>query len=212
MKPTEILFFPTPRELQQWFARHHLTVEEVWIGFHKKGSGRPSITWPESVDEALCVGWIDGLRKSMDEHSYKIRFTPRRRGSIWSAVNIRRVEVLTAEGRMRERGLQAFAARIERRSGIYSYEQRTAQLAEPYATLFQQHPKAWALFQAQPASYRKAACWWVVTAKQETTRLRRLDQLIADSAAGRRIKHLTPIPPKPKLNTSAQAAQPHLKG
>ena len=115
----EIVFFPTPPDLQKWFRRNHATERELWIGFYKKNSGRPSITWPESVDEALCVGWIDGIRKSIDEESYMIRFTPRRRGSIWSAVNIKRVEVLTNEKRMQPAGLAAFAARRENRSGIY---------------------------------------------------------------------------------------------
>ena len=165
----------------------HATERELWIGFYKKNSGKPSITWPESVDEALCVGWIDGIRKSIDEESYMIRFTPRRRGSIWSAVNIKRVEVLTNEKRMRPAGLAAFAARRENKSGIYSYEQRSEQLPEPYASRLRRNQKAWKFFQAQPPSYRKTIAWWVVSAKQEKTRQKRLQKLIAESASGRRL-------------------------
>lgn len=154
-------------------------------------SGKPSITWPQSVDEALCSGWIDGIRKSLDEISYIIRFTPRRPNSVWSAVNIQRAEALIEQGRMQPAGLQAFAARKENRSGIYSYEQRSATLVEPYATRLRANAAAWAFFQAQRASYQKAANWWVVSAKQEATRLKRLEQLIADSAQGRTISPFT---------------------
>lgn len=146
------------------------------------------MTWPESVDEALCVGWIDGIRKSMDAESYMIRFTPRRRGSIWSAVNIGRVKALTNEKRMRPAGLNAFADRRENKSGIYSYEQRTEQLPEPFAGLLRGNKKAWEFFQAQPPSYRKTIGWWVVSAKQDETRRKRLEKLIAESAAGRRLR------------------------
>jgi len=183
----EILFFPTPIDLQKWFRRNHATERELWIGFYKKNSGRRSITWPESVDEALCVGWIDGIRKSIDEKSYMIRFTPRRRASVWSAVNIKRVKALTNEKRIRSPGLAAFAARRENRSGIYSYEQRGEQLPEPYASLLQRNQKAWKFFQAQAASYRKAIAWWIVSAKQEKTRLKRVQKLIAESATGHRL-------------------------
>ena len=183
----EIVFFPTPTELRKWFRRNHAREPEVWVGFYKKNSGQPSITWPESVDEALCVGWIDGIRKSIDEESYMIRFTPRRRGSVWSAVNIKRVEVLTNEERMRSPGLAAFAARRENRSSIYSYEQRSEQLPEPYADLLRRNQKAWRFLQAQPPSYRKTIGWWVVSAKQEATRQKRLQKLIAESATGHRL-------------------------
>src|SRR5262245_1157545 len=121
MKP---LFFPTPADWRQWLARHHRREDELWVGFHKRASGKPSITWPESVDEALCFGWIDGLRKRIDEVSYKIRFTPRRPGSVWSAVNVKRVKELTALGRMRPAGLRAFEKREDDRTAIYSFEQR----------------------------------------------------------------------------------------
>ena len=183
----EIVFFLRPPDLQKWFRRNHATERELWIGFYKKNSGRPSITWPESVDEALCVGWIDGIRKSIDAESYMIRFTPRRRESIWSAVNIKRVETLTNEKRMQPPGLAAFAARREYKSGIYSYEQRGEHLPEPYAGLLQRNKKAWEFFEAQPPFYRKMTGWWVVSAKQEKTRLKRLQKLIAESARRRRL-------------------------
>jgi uncharacterized protein YdeI (YjbR/CyaY-like superfamily) len=182
-----IKYFRTPAELQKWFESHHQTARELWVGYYKTGSDKPSITWPESVDEALCVGWIDGIRKRVDDIRYTIRFTPRKPGSIWSAVNIRRVQALTRQGRMQPVGRQAFKARKENRSGIYSYEQRHATLVEPYAARLRQNARAWAFFQAQPASYQKAANWWVVSAKQEATRLKRLEKLIDDSAHGRTV-------------------------
>ena len=185
MDPT---FFPTPADLRKWLQRHHATAKELWVGFHKKHTGKLSITWPESVDEALCVGWIDGIRKTIDEESYAVRFTPRRRVSIWSVTNVRRVAVLAGEQRMRPAGLAAFNARIENRSGIYSYEQRSEQLPEPYASALRKNPAAWTFFQAQPPSYRKAIGWWIVSAKQEETRRRRLKKLIAESARGRRLR------------------------
>ena len=150
------------------------------------------MTWPQAVDEALCFGWIDGVRKSIDETSYANRFTPRKARSTWSAVNIRRAHELIAEGRMRPAGLRAFAARAEERSGIYSYEQRgDAQLTDAQESQFQTNQAAWDFFQTQAASYRKTAIWWVVSAKKEETRQRRLTALIEDSAAGRRITSLT---------------------
>src|SRR5690348_8462049 len=184
-------YFATPAALRAWFAKHHATAKELWVGFHKRATGKPSITWPESVDEALCVGWIDGIRKSLGDDSYVIRFTPRRPGSIWSAVNIRRVRALTEEGRMQPAGLTAFASRRENKSGIYSYEQRRDQLEEPYQGLLRANDVAWAFFQAQPPWYRKAAGWWVVSAKKEETRQKRLAKLIDDSVAGRTILPLT---------------------
>ena len=183
----KIVFFSTPPDLRRWFLRNHATERELWVGLYKKNSGKPSITWSESVDEALCVGWIDGIRKSIDEESYMIRFTPRRRGSIWSAINIKRAEVLTNEKRMQSSGLAAFAARRENRSGIYSYEQRSELLPEPYAGLLRRNQKAWKFFQAQPPSYRKMIGWWVASAKKEETRLKRLQKLVAESARGHRL-------------------------
>lgn len=184
MKPT---YFRSSDHFRRWLENNHATARELLVGYFKKASGRPSITWPESVDEALCFGWIDGVRKSVDAVSYTIRFTPRRAGSVWSTVNVRRVEFLTAEGRMRPAGRKAFAARLENKSGIYSYEQRRAELDEPYAGILRANAAARAFFESQPPSYRKAAVWWVVSAKKEETRLKRLATLIEDSAAGRRI-------------------------
>jgi uncharacterized protein YdeI (YjbR/CyaY-like superfamily) len=185
-------FFTTPAEFGAWLETHHARATKLWVGFHKKGSGLPSITWSEAVDEALCCGWIDGVRKSIDETSYAIRFTPRKPRSTWSAVTIRRVQELTTEGRMRPAGLRGFAPRTEAKLATYSYEQRGAvELADGDERQFRVNQTAWDFFQAQPASYRKAAIWWVVSAKKEETKRKRLAALIADSAAGRRIASLT---------------------
>jgi uncharacterized protein YdeI (YjbR/CyaY-like superfamily) len=190
LKPT---FFKTSSDLRKWFEKHHAREPELLIGFYKKDSGKPSITWPESVDEALCFGWIDGIRRSVDEASYTIRFTPRRASSTWSAINIKRVEELTKQGRMTPSGLEAFGARKENRSGIYSYEQRTAELPEQYRRVVTRNKAAWKFFENQPPSYRKAANWWVLSAKKEETRLKRLDKLIDYSAKGQTIPQFTII-------------------
>ena len=182
-----IKFFKSPHDFRKWLDRHHAKIPELWVGFYKKSSGFPSITWPESVDQALCFGWIDGIRKSVDEFSYTIRFTPRRKGSIWSAVNIRRAAQLIEMRLMKPTGLHAFEQRKENRSGIYSYEQRSVELETTYSTRLKQNKAAWDFFQAQPASYRKQMGWWIVSAKKEETRYRRLAKLIEVSAQGRRI-------------------------
>ena len=181
-------FFKTPAAFHKWLAANHARSKELWVGFYKKNSGKPSIDWPQSVDEALCFGWIDGLRKSIDEESYKIRFSPRKSGSIWSAVNIRNVERLIEEKRMQAAGMKAYEARKENRSGIYSYEQRSPELIEPYLGKLKRNKAAWRFFQAQPPSYRKVMNWWVVSAKQEGTRLKRIQKLIDESAQGRRMR------------------------
>lgn len=180
-------FFKTPADFRKWLAKYHATVPELLVGFYKKDSGRPSITWPESVDQALCFGWIDGIRRRLDDVSYTIRFTPRRRGSIWSSINIRRVEELTKEGLMQPAGIKAFQARKEYKPGIYSYEQRKAELDGLYEERLRQNKAAWDFFHNQPASYRKLVCWWVVSAKKEETRFKRLETLIEASAKGRRL-------------------------
>jgi uncharacterized protein YdeI (YjbR/CyaY-like superfamily) len=180
-------FFATPAEFRKWLEQNHATAPELWVGYYKKNSGKSSITWPESVGEALCFGWIDGIRKSVDDVSYKIRFTPRRPGSIWSGVNIERAEVLTAEGRMRPAGMKAFMARIENRSGIYSYEQCGNQLEEPYRSNLRKNKNAWKFFQTLPPGYRKRIGWWIISAKQEETRLKRLQKLIKAFGAGKRL-------------------------
>jgi uncharacterized protein YdeI (YjbR/CyaY-like superfamily) len=187
----EVTTFERPEDFRRWLERHHDSAPELWVGYFKKASGRASMTWPESVDEALCFGWIDGIRKRIDDERYMIRFTPRRAGSVWSAVNIGRVAVLSDEGRMRPAGLDAFAARREDRSGIYSYEQRDqAVFPDAFEERFRADEEAWAWFEAQPKGYRQNTIRWVMTAKREETRERRLATLIADSAAGRRIAPL----------------------
>jgi uncharacterized protein YdeI (YjbR/CyaY-like superfamily) len=180
-------FFRTPLHFQRWLEKNHAKKRELWVGFHKKASGRPSITWPESVDEALCFGWIDGIRKRIDEISYEIRFTPRRRGSIWSAINIKRARELAKEKRMRPAGLKALAARIENRSGIYSYEQRRAELEEPYNSRLKKNKPVWDFFQARPTSYRKMMSWYIMSAKTEETRSRRFEKLMKAAAKGKRL-------------------------
>jgi len=181
-------FFPTPSAFRKWLSANHSKSKELWAGFYKKSSGKPSITWPESVDEALCFGWIDGVRKNLDEESYVIRFSPRKPNSIWSGVNIRNAERLIKEQRMQPAGLKAFAARKEFRSGIYSYEQRSTELVEPYAGMFKRRRAAWKFFSAQPPGYRKMMNWYVVSAKREATRLKRLDILIQASAKQKRLR------------------------
>ena len=183
------IFFATPKDFRAWLKQNHATMKEQWVGFYRKASRRPSITWPESVDEALCVGWIDGLRKSIDTKSYMIRFTPRKSTSNWSAVNIGRVAELKKRKRMQSAGLRAFAARMEAKSGIYSYEQRQhATLDQALVRQFRANPAAWKFFQAQPPGYRKLITWWLVSVKQETTRQKRLQRLMEESAAGRRLR------------------------
>jgi uncharacterized protein YdeI (YjbR/CyaY-like superfamily) len=187
---TEPTFFESPAAFREWLERHRQEAQELWVGFYKVGSGRPSITWPESVDEALCFGWIDGVRHRIDDASYKIRFTPRRKGSVWSAVNTRRAEELIAEGRMRPAGLAAFQERPLGRAGSYSYEQRTHELDEAYEARLRAEPAAWEYFSSRPPWYRRSASWWIMSAKREETRLKRLATLIAESAAGRDVPPL----------------------
>ena len=194
----EPIFFESPDEWRAWLARHHATARELWVGFHKRGTGRPSLTWPESVDQALCYGWIDGVRKSLGPERYAIRFTPRRPGSTWSRVNLRRVEELEALGLMQPPGRAAHVARKAAKSGIYSYEQRAAPRFSPeQERAFKRHRKAWTYFQREAPWYRRTATHWVVSAKREETRARRLATLIADSATGRRIAPLATRRPGP---------------
>jgi uncharacterized protein YdeI (YjbR/CyaY-like superfamily) len=181
-------FFRRLADFRRWLEKNHADVAELWVGFHKKGSGKPSITWPESVDEALSFGWIDGVRRTIDETSYEIRFTPRRPTSIWSAVNTRRAKELIAEGRMAEAGISAFEKRSDERSGVYSFEQRKEAKFDPaLEARFRARAKAWRFFEAQPPGYRRLAAFWVMSAKKEETRLRRLAELIARSANGERL-------------------------
>ena len=186
-KPHDVVFFETPEELRDWFDANHDKLDELWVGMYRKASGRKSITWEQVVLEALCVGWIDGVRYRLDESSNAQRITPRRKGSNWSAINVANVERLTAEGRMRPAGLAAFAARSPEKTAVYSYERAAATFGEAELALFQAEWDAWSFFEAQSAAYRRMATFWVMSAKREETRVRRLRRLIEDLAAGRRM-------------------------
>jgi uncharacterized protein YdeI (YjbR/CyaY-like superfamily) len=190
--PTNVTYFKTPADLRKWFKANHLKAEELWVGFYKRGSGQASITWPESVDEALCFGWIDGVRRSLGDDAYTIRFTPRKATSIWSAINVGKVTELEKLGKMQDAGRRAFAARTAAKTGVYSFERNeAAKLTAAQEKALRANHKAAAFFDAQPPWYRRTATHWVISAKREETRARRLAQLIADSAAGRTIGLLT---------------------
>lgn len=181
-------FFATAEHFRDWLARHAATASELRVGYWKVGSGKPSIGWSESVDEALCVGWIDGVRQRIDDEAYQIRFTPRRPGSIWSAINIAKVEVLVAQGRMQPAGLAAFERRTDEKSVVYAYEQRQhPELTPAEAKQFKRHKVAWSYFEGCPPSYRKPILYWVVSAKKPETRERRLRQLIDACARQERL-------------------------
>src|SRR5687768_10816078 len=163
-------FFATPSDFRQWLTEHHASERELWVGFHKKGSGRASITWPESVDEALSFGWIDGVRRSLGQDAYTIRFTPRKPGSTWSNVNVAKAEALIASGRMRPPGLAAFEARQEKKTGIYSFERKEdAKLRPEEEELLRKNREAATFHAAQPPGYRKVVLHWIVSAKREET-------------------------------------------
>ncbi len=187
----EPIYFASAAKFRQWLHKHHAEASELLVGFWKKGVDQPTLTWTESVQEALCYGWIDGIRKSVDAQRYQIRFTPRKAASIWSAINIRHVETLIAEGRMQPPGMRAFEARTAERSVIYSYEREHAELDAASSKRFKANRAAWKFFEAKPASYRRACIWWVISAKREETRTKRLEQLIADSAAGKTVAQFT---------------------
>ncbi|XZF14781.1 YdeI/OmpD-associated family protein [Chitinophagaceae bacterium MMS25-I14] len=188
MKPT---FFPTPADFRKWLQANHKKETELLVGFYKKGCGKPSISWPESVDEALCFGWIDGVRKGVDEETYTIRFTPRKAGSIWSAINMKKMEELTAKGLMQPAGLEAYSKRKEHKSAIYSYEKAPEELTPDFLKQFKANKKAWKYFTGMAPSYQRTAIHWVMTAKQEATRIKRMNTLIEDSEAERKIKPLS---------------------
>jgi uncharacterized protein YdeI (YjbR/CyaY-like superfamily) len=182
------VFFSTPVRFRRWLIKNHDRVDQLWVGYYRKDSGRASITWPESVDEALCFGWIDGIRKKVDPESYKVRFTPRRSKSIWSAVNIARVAVLTGESRMHPAGIAAFARRQENNSRKYSFENRKlAKLTAADEREFRRDRAAWDFFQTQPPGYRRLAAWWIISAKRPETRRARLLRLIGTSKSGQRV-------------------------
>lgn len=172
-------YFASPEDFGRWLRQHGANSTELLVGFHKRGSGTPSMTWPESVDEALCVGWIDGVRKRVDDERYTIRFTPRKTSSTWSAINIERVRVLTEQGRMTQAGLDAFAHRQEAKSRTYSYEQaKHAELTPEQQAVFSKHKAAWSFFNAQSPGYRHQMTWRILSAKQQVTQERRLALLI----------------------------------
>ena len=187
-KPT---FFPTPSDFAAWLEAHHDKFHELLVGFYKKSSGKLSITWPESVDAALCFGWIDGVRRSIDETSYTIRFTPRRPTSTWSTVNIKRAKQLKKTGLMHPAGLKAFAARSEKKSGIYSYEQRkSAKFTREQEKQFRANRSAWEFFRSQAPWYQRLTTYWVISAKKEETKLNRLSVLIDHSQNRRTLPQL----------------------
>ncbi len=181
----EVEYFGTADDFRAWLAANHEAAAELLVGYYKKHTGRPSMTWAESVDQALCYGWIDGIRRRIDDESYSIRFTPRKRGSNWSLVNIKRALELIELELMKPAGLAAFDARDPAKAGEYSYENRPPGLDEAYATHLRANAAAWAYWEAQPAHYRRGAAHWVMSAKREETRQKRLAALIDDSEAGR---------------------------
>jgi uncharacterized protein YdeI (YjbR/CyaY-like superfamily) len=178
MAPT---FFPTPADFRQWLFENHTSATELIVGYYKVKSNKPSITWPDSVDQALCFGWIDGIRRSVDEESYSVRFTPRRRNSIWSAINIGKVEALTKQGLMMPAGMEAFRHCAEKKSKLYSFENKAQKLPAEYQKLFKANKKAWAFFSSLAPSYYKISVHWMLSAKQEKTRLSRLEKIIVAS-------------------------------
>jgi uncharacterized protein YdeI (YjbR/CyaY-like superfamily) len=184
------LFFPTQSSFRKWLEKNHDKAKELLVGFYKVNSGKPSMSWSESVDEAICFGWIDGVRKGIDAESYSIRFTRRKPGSIWSAVNIKKVENLSKQGLMHPSGMAAFQKREAKKSAIYSYEKAPQNLSDDFLKKFKENKKAWKYFQSMAPSYQRTAIHWVMNAKQESTKLKRLYELINDSGAERKIKLL----------------------
>ena len=184
MKPT---FFKNQKELRKWFEKNHDREKEIWVGFYKKDSGKANFTWSQSVDQALCFGWIDGIRKSIDVYSYMIRFTPRNPKSNWSTINIKKINELTELGLMHPAGIEAFKKREEKRSEIHSFEQRRIKLNKKYELKIKSNKKAWKFFQALPPSTKKQSIWWVMSAKKEETQLRRLDIIIKSSDEGKKL-------------------------
>ncbi len=186
----EPLFFTSPAELREWFEKNHDKETELIVGYYKVGTKIPSINWSDSVDVALCFGWIDGIRRSIDEKSYNIRFTPRRRNSNWSSINIAKVEKLKKQGLMTPAGLAVYSNAQKLHSKRYSYENKDAELPKKYLDFLRKNSAAWDFFNSQPPSYQKIVYRWIMSAKQEETKLKRLKELIADSEAGLKIKPL----------------------
>lgn len=179
-------FFASAEEFRYWLMANHQTASELIVGYYKVATGKPSMTWSESVDQALCFGWIDGVRRTIDAESYCIRFTPRRANSIWSGVNIKKVEQLTAEGLMQEAGILAFSKRKAEKSGIYSFEIEVQDLSEEYSNQFKTNTKAWAFFNSLAPSYKKNIVHWIMSAKQKSTQLSRLEKAISESEKSKR--------------------------
>lgn len=211
MAGISVTFFRDTSHFRSWLEQHHDRHTELWVGFYKKGAGRQGLDYPSAVDVALCFGWIDGIRKALDEVSYVNRFTPRKPGSIWSRVNIAKVEALIARGEMHQAGLDAYARRDDRRSGVYSFEQRPDAFPPPLERRFRANRSGWAFFGQQPPGYRRLAIWWVTSAKRDETRERRLAQLIDVSARGMRLGVLFgqtgAVAPKPSKAAAAKKAQ-----
>jgi uncharacterized protein YdeI (YjbR/CyaY-like superfamily) len=200
----KIVHFSSQEELRKWLVKNHAAASELFVGFHKKSSGKKGTTYSEALDEALCFGWIDGVRRSIDAGSYMIRFTPRKPNSIWSLVNVRHVQRLQKAGKMAEPGLKAFALREKHRTGIYSFEQKRPGLSAKYKKLFSANTRAWEFFAKQAPWYQRTAGYWVSSAKQEATRMRRLAKLTEVSADGRRLDQLTP---KSERKSAAQSEE-----
>ena len=188
--PQNVIFFETPAQLRVWFGANHDTATELWLGYHRKRTGRPSVTWQDVVDVELCFGWIDSVRYSLDADRSAQRITPRRKASIWSAINIKRFKELEKLGLVHPSGRAAFERRDEARSRIYSYESRSRGFDDAHEAVFRKHTAAWKFFESQPPSYRRTAAFWVMSAKQEETRARRLEKLVEHSARGERVPPL----------------------
>lgn len=183
----KLRFFRSPSAFRRWLEKNHDKEQELWIGFYRKDSGKGGITYHQALDEALCFGWIDGIRKKVDGDSFTNRFTPRKKNSIWSNVNIAHVERLTREQRMMQPGIAAFSAKDPSRAGVYSFEREKAELEPDMKKRFRQNEKAWKYFEAQPPYYRRMAAWWIISAKRDVTREKRLAELISVSAKEMRL-------------------------
>ncbi len=184
MKPEDVLIFDSREKFHSWLAENHASKSFQWVGFYKKAAGISALSYPDAVEEALCFGWIDGQLGGIDDRSHAIRFTPRRKGSVWSNVNVKRMDELIAAGRVQPSGLAAYEARRADRTGVYSAENPELDLSADLEARFQASPEAWASWNRQPPGYRRQAKWWVMTAKREETRIRRLDALIAVHGSG----------------------------
>jgi len=198
IEPKNIKFFKTTEAFRKWLEKNHNKKDELWLGYYKKASGKTSVTYKEALEEVLCFGWIDGISRSIDEEKYCQRYTPRRKGSIWSAVNIKKAEELIKNGKMHSSGLHVYKNRDPKKAGLYSFEQKEIKFPTALLKMLKANKKAWEYFSQLPPGYRKTSTWWVISAKQEETRQRRMKTLIADSEAGRRIALLIPLKDKKK--------------